>query len=164
MPQSLVLYSTVTWIAHVIAEQYYGNVHYAWCTPCFSPDSDGCQGGRIVPTSCPSIIYHSLWEEVQAGDLHSSKINENRVGIAKGASFKRKQGVITAKQEKDILKIIDKAQTRDFRPLVYVIPFDPVSNLVKAVPPTAKAHPLSIEFIIETLPRDRFDIINLRRS
>jgi len=38
-----------------------------------------------------------------------------------------------------------------------------VKQLVQEVPVSRRAHPLSAEYIIEELPGDRFDLIELRR-
>ena len=163
MPE-LILYSTNTWLAFNIATRYFNNEHYVWCTPFF--DSDGHPGYAytVAATSCPKEIYLSLMKEVIDRDNHSSKIKDNKVGILKGAAFKRAAGVITEDQEKEIASVVDNAVHQDFKPLLYVIPYDKVLGLLKNVPIAEKAHPLSAEFIIESLPRDHFDIIELERK
>ncbi len=35
MGEKLILYSTNTWIAYKIAQKYYKDEHYIWCTPIF---------------------------------------------------------------------------------------------------------------------------------
>ena len=57
------------------------------------------------------------------GDRHSAKIAQNKIGIIRGASFKRGAGKIAEAQEKEISAIVDTAETADFRPLLYVIPY-----------------------------------------
>ncbi|MBI3374798.1 MAG: hypothetical protein HY017_24000 [Betaproteobacteria bacterium] len=64
----------------------------------------------------------------------------------------------------DILAIEAAAQSADFRPLLYVIPFVAVSHLLKEVPVSRRAHPLSQEYIIEELPTELFDAIELERT
>lgn len=115
------------------------------------------------PTSNPGEIYRNLLAEVLNGDRHSAKIQENKVGILKGATFKKQAGIITEQQEKDIAAIVDIAETRDFRPLLYIIPFYLVKDLIKDIPVSERAHPLSIEYVIEQLPRQYFDIIEFDR-
>jgi hypothetical protein len=115
------------------------------------------------PTSTPSDILHTLGREVRAGDRHSAKIEQNKVGILKGASFKRVSGVITKKQEKDIASIVEGAETKDFRPLLYIIPFSHAAKLLQEVPVENRAHPLSVEYVIDELPRSHFDVIEFNQ-
>jgi hypothetical protein len=163
MTDPLILYSTNTWLSYIIAERFYRSEHYVWCTPYFDSKSLPILDSTTPPTSTPCEIYHSLSAEVCAGDRHSAKIKENKVGILKGATFKRKAGVINEQQEKDIAAIVEAAEQRDFKPLLYIIPFRPVAKLVMEVPVSERAHPLSVEYVIERLPRARFDIIELER-
>ncbi len=95
------------------------------------------------------------------GDRHSSKIKENRVGILRGATVKYTQGIISDTEKADIASIVDQAEISDFRPLMYIMPFERVKNIVKDVPIADRAHPLSDEYIIESLSKNDFDIIEL---
>jgi len=161
MPKPLILYSTNTWLSYIIAERYYRGEHYAWCTPYFDARALSAYNVTTPPTSTPSEIYRTLLEEVRRGDRHSMKIQENKIGILQGATYKRESGIITEQQEKDIATIVDIAETRDFKPLLYIIPYDYVTNIVKDVPVEDRAHPLSVEYIIECLPRNCFDVTKL---
>jgi hypothetical protein len=67
--------------------------------------------------------------------------------------------VIRKKAFEEIKDIVAAAETRDFRPLLYVIPFRGLTPKVKQVPVNQRAHPLSIEFVIEALPSASFDAI-----
>src|SRR5262245_14262292 len=119
MPTPLILYSTQTWLAIKIAERYYGNRYYVWCTPDFDSDSPWTQDSATPPTSCPSDIYHSLWKEVQAGDLHSYRIRGNSTGILDGAVRQLEAGTIDESQLSDIASIVAHAQVRDFKPYIF---------------------------------------------
>jgi hypothetical protein len=153
----LILYSTNTWLAWAIAKQYYGGLHWVWCSPFFR------QNGAVGPPSAiPGAIYDRLFEDVTRGDRHSVWISKNRVGLAKGAQCKRAAGVISAKQHGEILEIIREAQILDFRPLLFVMPATRVRDLLVEVPPAQRAHPLSVEFIIEALPTEAFDLVDAR--
>jgi hypothetical protein len=158
------LYSVNTWLAYNISMRYYGNVHYVWCTPIFSPRSHSGFTATPPPTSCPADIYHSLAEEVRRRDSHSPKIAENRTGLASGAREKQRTGLINADELHEIEEIAALADCADFRPLLYVIPFHAVSHLLKPVPITRRAHPMSQEYVIEELPADLFDTIELERT
>ena len=139
------LYSVNTWLAYNIGVQYYGGVHYVWCSPIFSARNHAGFIATPPPTSCPSDIYHNLAEEVRRRDGHSAKIAENRVGLVKGAQMKQAAGAITANELRGIEEIAVAADRADFRPLLYVIPYVGVSHLLKDVPVIKRAHPLSQE-------------------
>jgi hypothetical protein len=162
MAAPLVLYSTNTWLAFQIAEQYYRRKHYVWCTPYFSGRSDKGDAGFVPPTSSPWEIYRSLFNECREGDRHSTKIEQNRSALVRGAKAMRIARVITAKRERDIVSSVERAEVRDFEPLLYVIPYGRVWRLVKEVPVRNRAHPLSREYVIESLPRRLFDVIRLK--
>lgn len=159
-PEPIVLYSTNTWLAYMIAERYYGGDHYVWCTPFFDPRK-GASDSAVPPTSSPFEMYWGLSEEIRRRDRHSHRVQENRAGVLRGANAKRAAGLIDARQESEIVTIVDLAHDGDFRPIVYVIPFVSVASLVREPPPEEKAHPLSAEYIIDQLPRKLFDVIEL---
>jgi hypothetical protein len=107
------LYSINTWLAYSINERYYDQKHYVWCTPYFA---SGSLPPDVTnpPTSTPCEIYHSLEAEVRAGDRHSAKISQNKIGIAKGATVKRSGGQITKAKEQEIMDILSASEIRDF--------------------------------------------------
>jgi hypothetical protein len=155
----LLLYSTNTWLAYMIAERYYNRLHYVWCSPYFYSNSVPSNDYANPPSATPSDIYATLFDEVRRGDRNSAKIASNRVKLLYGADRKREQWVISEAEQRDIAAIIDAANVQDFRPLLYVVPYADVSEIATEVPVDSRAHPLSAEYIIESLPRDRFDII-----
>ncbi len=154
----LLLYSVNTWLAYSIAETFYDGEHYVWCTPYFSSRAAPAHV-RLPPTSAPCTIYRSLADEVKAGDRHSAKIRDNRMGISRGMNAKLQNGTIDERQSGRIVDVLNGAEIRDFRPLLYVIPFDRVREIVAPVEVADRAHPLSAEFLIERLPRMHFDVI-----
>ena len=156
----IVLYSTSSWLAYIIAERYYGGYHYIWCTPHFDPSSVPSISYTVPPSSSPAEIYRNLREDVKRGDRHSAKIAANKAGILKGMEYKMTTREITKEQASEIASIVDAAEPRDFKPLIFVVPFALVAKLIKPVPVNQRAHPLSIEFIIDKLPREKFDVID----
>jgi hypothetical protein len=70
--------------------------------------------------------------------------------------------VINSRQRKEIYAIVKEAEILNFRPLLYVIPFSPVAKRAISVPIHERAHPFSIEYIIENLSRKSFDVIEYR--
>ena len=157
------MYSANSWLAYKIAQLYYGGEHYVWCTPCFSSNSVPASDYTVPPSSSPSEIYNELLEDTIRGDRHSLKITVNKAGILRGAHCKEKQQVITKSEKAEIFAAVDRAETADFRPLIYVIPFTKVAKSLELVPVTERAHPLSIEYLIKRLPRKYFDVIEFRK-
>jgi len=159
MADPLILYSVNTWLAYRINERYYAGLHYAWRAPVFDYESRYAREIALSATSNPVTIYRGLRDETATGDRHSAKVKDNKLGIIRGATLNRAEGLINASQEREIIYIVDKAETTDFRPLLYLIPFSSVASIVSEVPVDKRAHPLAQEYLIERLPRDRFDVI-----
>lgn len=158
----LLLYSTNTWLSYQIAQRFYGQVHYVWCTPYFDMQHGSGSSYGVAPTSAPMEIYRNLSAEVRMGDTHSSKIAENKSGISRGAAAKLSAGVITSAQQVEIEAIVTRSPVQDFRPLLFVIPYDKVASLVVPVAVEQRAHPLSGEYVITELPRSHFDVLEFR--
>lgn len=159
MTQPILYYSTNTWLSYSIAQRYYGATHYVWCSPHIAPSSRGSLDSHVPPTANPIEVFKVLYNEVHNGDRHSPKIRENKVGILRGASSKRLNGAIGERQEREIASVVERAELRDFRPLLYIIPSSLVTDRICEVPIEERAAPLSLEFLIPELPRDCFDVI-----
>jgi hypothetical protein len=157
----LVLYATNTRLAYIIAQRYYNQKHYVWCTPYFDPSSVPALDYTVPPSSSPAEIYRSLRKDVDHNERHSDKIKANKAGIIRGAQEKFDQGEIDENERKEIAEIVEAAEVADFSPLIFVIPFSLVKGKLSTVPVDQRAHPLSSEFIIQTLPRDYFDVLRL---
>ena len=157
----LVLYSTNSWLAFAISERFYRRRHWVWCSPFFRSSDTHAAG--MPPSAIPGEIYDRLHDDVNRGDRHSSWIVRNRARLIKGAECKEREGVISATQREEITLVVTDAEVRDFRPLLYVMPFGRVRRWTKEVPMNERAHPMSVEFIIESLPRQAFDVLELRR-
>ena len=159
--EPIVLYSTSTWLAYAIAEQYYAGDHYVWCTPHFDPSSVPPISYSVPPSSSPIEIYRGLRKDVLGGDRHSAKIAANKAGILRGVEVRRAAGELSDADAAEIVAILDLADIRDFRPIIFVIPFHLVRDKVETVPVSQRASPLAAEFIISHLPRACFDTIGV---
>jgi hypothetical protein len=159
--EPIILYSANTWLAYAIAERYYRGEHYVWCTPYFDASSVAPLNYTVPPSSSPIEIYRGLRKDVLNGDRHSAKIAANKAGIVRGMEAKLSVGAIDDEVATEIASVIGAADILDFRPLLYVIPFHVVRDRLRPVPVRQRAHPMSVEFIIETLPRECFDVIGL---
>jgi hypothetical protein len=153
-----VLYSATTRLAYSIAEQFYGGVHYVWCAPYRRPDPFAV---GIPASSNPLEIYWSYHKAVKSGDGHSFYIAANRRGIAFGATARHQTGIVDAKTRDRIQLIAEKAPITDFKPLLFVIPYALVKNVLKEAAVDEAARASSVEYIIENLQRSDFDVLDL---
>ena len=155
----LILYSVNTYLAYMINQRYYGDKHYVWCSEVFDARSQHALGhhANIPPTSNPREVYFNLHEEVKRGDWHSAKIDANRKGILRGAREKLRIGVINPDQFEEIDQIVNSVELSEFRPLLYIIPYHNIAEAVRQATVAERAHPLSLEYIIESLDRQHFD-------
>ena len=159
----LVLYSTNAYIAYMINERYYKGLHYVWCSEVFDARAQYAYGphASIPPSSSPGEIYKAMREDVRRGDWHSENLKRLRKSIGEGAKAKFEAEEITRAQHKEIKKILEQALLTDFRPLLYIIPYQGVAKLVQEAQIEERAHPLSLELKIRELPRNFFDVIEV---
>jgi len=155
----ILLYSTITRLAFDIAQRYYGGVHYVWCAP---KRDLGLHSFQNPPSSDPLTIYWRFFEDAAGHDRHSSNIEMNKRGLLKGAAERHKQSLISDRQREIVEEIINFAELTYFMPLLVVMPFDLVKDLIAAVPSIRKASVSSEEYIIENLPRACFDVLELK--
>lgn len=161
MREPLLLYSTNTWLAYAIAERFYGGVHYAWCSPVYG-GATAQPHVNIPPSSSPAEIYRLLLDETRRGERHSEFMRQKLEGVLKGARAKLEAGVIGPAQRDEIREMVERMHPREFRPVLYVIPYDRVRDWVREVPVHERAHPFSEEYRVEALPHDSFHMIELR--
>ncbi len=158
----VILYSTNTFLAYSIAEKYYDQTHYFWCTPCFDPRTAPALSVSLPPTASPAELYEDFANDIERSDRHSPRVGQNRTGIMAGATAHKNRGHITKKQFTEIFQIVHAAQLQDFRPLLFVAAVQALKPYVKTVPVTERAHPLAQEFVAEGVPRAKFDVIAFR--
>lgn len=161
MNNKSIYYSCSTWIAYEISQWFYGEIHYAWCTPYFDPPSRLNLYNAVPPSSSPRALYWSLMRDVDSLDLHSFRMKNVRAGIQRGASSRLNEGMIGTSQYREILELMQLAPLANFKPLMLVIPAAPVTALLNSVPVAQRASVFSEEYIIENLPRSLFDAIEL---
>lgn len=88
----------------------------------------------MPPTSNPLDIYRDLHEAVQRRDMHNAKIIAQKASFAKLAVEWETKGEITTQEKDDIIYMVDNAPFDFWRPLLYVIPADPVKIRLQVVP------------------------------
>lgn len=161
--ENLLYYSTNSYLAFQISENFYRGKHFVWCSPIFDSQAVDKYDIRrnIPPSSNPSMIYISLKTDVSLKDYHSSKIEANKKGLKAGASIMLQNGEINDFEFGFIMKMIDSSGIDDFRPLVYLIPKVLVDNRLEVVPVDERANPLGVEYKIIDLKRNEFEIIEI---
>lgn len=159
MADPLVLYSVNTLLAYRINERFYGQVHHVWCSPFFSASSVSPLDAEMPPSSTPCDLWKRFLDDIGRQDWHSASISRNKSGLQRGMELRRSEGFITARQQSEIEEIVKNATFRDFRPLLYVIPFHGVRSLVQTAPLQERAHPFSPEYTINRLTRSLFDVL-----
>jgi hypothetical protein len=162
MHTPLLLYSASTWLAFTIAERFYGGVHYVWCSP-FYDAATAARHLSIPPSSSPAEIYWNLEQDTRRGDRHSAAIKQSRSGVLRGAEANHKAGLVSDFQYSEITFTVENAHIREFRPVLYVIPFDRVREMATEVPAHERASPFSVEFRFTRLRNDCFDVLEFKR-
>lgn len=154
----LILYSTQSWAAFALNQEFYGQYHYVWCSPFLNPEKDTTTTHFFADTSVPGRIYKFLSEESSGKKKSRQWIRRNKIGLLNGVKSKLAGKVIDKKTAKALNQYIMTADPIDFRPVLYIIPYAKVSNIVKKVDPGKGAHLFSVEYRIHQLPRKLFDV------
>lgn len=154
---NLIYYSVNTVLANFINKEYYKDIHYIWAAPYFDPIDEN------PSSSNPKVLYENLVKDLKGRkiDYHSKNVLGNRIGIKKGAIEREKQGYITQEMREEIIELSETASFELFEPLLYIIPASLVSERVIKPHFRDKAHPTSVEYIIEDLKGAEFDTIQL---
>jgi hypothetical protein len=128
-PKPLVLYSTNTWLAYAISERYYRGL------PMPGVRLTPARGrGRGMTRTCPRPPAHSRSTGCSTRRSAAATGTAQRLSRMRGAPSRRQQGVIGEPQEAEIRAAVRLAETRDFKPLLFVIPFSGVRGRVREVP------------------------------
>jgi hypothetical protein len=160
MSKTILLFSTNAKLAYEISLRYYNDIHYVWCATFFNNNLLSPLEIKNPSSSIPYIRYKNLYNEStgSATDKHGPYILATKAGIRVGAEKKLQEKIINEHQRDEILKIVNDSECSDYRPLLYIMPYDSIERLI-TYPGTADlANSFSTEIIIEKLPRDKFII------
>ncbi|MHC1623744.1 MAG: hypothetical protein ACXQTR_04050 [Candidatus Methanospirareceae archaeon] len=151
-------------MAWKINYKYYGDIHFVWCTPDFG--SSVSKGNPLNNPSSAQVLwrYKDLDEATKSGDLHSSAISKNRMGLLQGVEAKYAEEVIDEDQRDALHFIIENTECIGFRPLIYAMAYGEVKDITSIVQADAAAGPSSTEYIIEKLPGSMFTYFSLDRD
>ena len=149
--EPLFLVSVQSKLAYLINENYYNGLHYAWCSPGFD-----CP--KNPPDSNPKMLFSRWREDYLNYATDSPLIQKNRKGIKKGILHQRAMGFISEKTSEQLINLTDTAPFTYFCPVLYVMPYQLVKNLIEDVEFEEKANPFSIEFKLPDLPNKFFNV------
>lgn len=149
------LYSVGTQLAYKIAKRYYKNIHYVWCTTEFN-------SLKQPPTSKPATICRRYLEQITTGDRHTKEIENNIVGILKGAKAKLDSGVISKKEYHEIRSIVSVAEYEAFFPILYIVESKKVKDRYVEVVIKERSSDDAVEYKIEDLKENEFEIISFK--
>lgn len=146
----------------MIQERFRGDIHYVWCSELCDSKSAGLYSSAalVPPSSNPADIYRELQRDVKGKDNHSAKISQQKMSLIKVAIEWEKAKEISSDDRDEIIYLTEHASFDDWRPLLYVIPSEPVKSRLELVPPDKRAG-LGVEYIIRDLIRSEFDIVEL---
>lgn len=133
---------------------------FAWCSPFFDGSKLGgyTLGADQVPTSDPFSIYRDLANAVNKNDEHNAKIAEQKKNLPALALRWLNAGEIDQPVCDEIVAMVSLATFREWRPLIFVIPYQRVNGRAKLVDRSRRAS-VEHEYIVEDLGIDEFDII-----
>lgn len=155
--KNYVLYSQGTRLSYEINKKYYNDVHFVWCC-----EKIFFNGTKQPETSNPLKRAQKLIAEIITNDSHGIYIENNIKGIKAGAAIMKIEGKITSQALTAIENRVDNASFFDFFPVIYVIPYEKVKNIIED-PKDKKANLNSNEFLICELKSDCFDIIDIEK-
>jgi len=163
MPDPKLLYSANSELSFHIAERYYSNKHYIWCSPYLGQDDlrTDLANQTNPPSSVPLLIYKNYADACRTNDKHSAQIAQNRAGLIKGAGVNLGAGIINHVQHDEIVAMATIADVVDFRPILYIVPFSKAKALAMPISCRSTASVQSVEYVFEKLPRHLFDAVRL---
>jgi hypothetical protein len=162
------VFSTNSWLAYKISEEYYDGEHCVWCSPILGNLGNDLHAessiDQPVISGNPFRLYCELLTESQGGDAGSPAIMEERTKICARAAAKQKLGEISKEVEGEIYEVVGDSEPGDFRPVIYVIPYALVKEQAKRISSQGgtalgRSNRLSDTLLIEKLQRGYFDVI-----
>jgi hypothetical protein len=159
-----VLYSTNPWIAHDIAVKYLEGKHFCWCSEYFDPTAAPAASAAalIAPSSSPKTIFYNLLGDCEREDKHSTLIKGYRKTFRRLANNWFADDVISASQRDEIIATMAPGSYRIWRPVIYVIPREPIEGAGRLVAvPAALRASYGGEYQVKDLSEAEFDLIEV---
>ena len=134
--------------------------HYIWCSPTFEGAAlpRYAIGASQPASSDPATIYRDLHAAVRTKDGGCQKIKDQKKVLKALAIKWFKNNEISQVDRDEILAMVSRSDVTDWKPLIYVIPFETVAKRVVLVPRTKRASH-EPEYILADLAESEFHII-----
>jgi hypothetical protein len=129
MTAPLLLYSTNTYLKFLMQDRYRGE-HYVWCSPSFSAQKLNKYSleSNTPASSDPASIYLELRDAaIDRPDSHNRRILSQKTLMSLAVDWYEATH-ITAQERDEITALADKAPMKEWRPLLFVIPYTGVLN------------------------------------
>jgi hypothetical protein len=147
------LYSTQTRLANRISQRYFNSVFHVHCCETFSPANN-------PRSSNPASLYQDFRRIVEDDDRGDPKMADIKRKLKEVALTKFAAGELTSTEYDSLTWEVNRAETRDFIPMLYLIVRSELKKKQLApVPINARANPNSEEFIIASLKESQFEVI-----
>lgn len=155
-----ILYSTNTWLAHDIATRYRSGKHYVWCSEYYDPTRSPSVSAAhaIAPSSSPKMIYDTLYNDCEHEDTHSALITGYKKTFKRLAKDWLSLGEINDDQFSEIILTVNSRSWKIWRPLLFIIQKDKVSNRIDHVRHKSRAA-YGPEMRVLDLDITEFDVI-----
>lgn len=156
----MLLYSVNPRVKLMIQKEFRGDRHYVWCSERFDSATAGLytRASLVPPSSNPKQIYRDLKEACDRRDEHNGKITSMRASYLALSEEWLAAGEIGNEAREEIVYLVTKDDFELWRPVLYLIPRDPVHARLRPVPPEKRAG-AGPEFIIEDLGANEFEIM-----
>lgn len=154
------LYSVNPLIKFEIQRDYFGHKHYVWCADCYDSRQMFLHPGENLPASSnPAEIFASVRAAtLERVDWHNKDIRDWRQSIKDRAVLEAAAGNISSDDEQEIVYLIDHADARNWRPLLYIINREAVKGRLEEVPLPERASS-AVEYRVPDLLPSEFDIV-----
>ena len=150
------MFSVGTRLSYEINERFYCGVHFVWCSMYY----DNLE--KQAATSNPLDIALNFVKKSYTHDRHNVDIDNNKAGILRGAKAHLDRGDISKNKFRKISQRVASSSMKDFLPVLYIIDKGKIDkNRIILVPQEESASDFSIEYRIEDLSSDEFQVIDM---
>lgn len=153
------LWSCGNRVTHYVAETFFRK-HYVWCSPTF--DASAIEryktGYAQPPSSDPVSIYRDLLDGVRRRDEHHALVKRHKTTLRAVILDFFTARHLTPAAAREAISYLESTAITDWIPIIYVIPFGPVSDRVLSVPRKDRAS-WSPEYVIRDLQSTEFSVI-----
>ena len=146
-------YSTSTRLSYRITKRYFGGHFYVYCTEDYDPEVTNPHLSSLA------ALYQYYRAVAEGDDRGSDKVFALRSKLKEAGLHRRDNGEIAQASYDALAWEADNSHSRDFAPILYLIRRDAVRDRLQEVTVDKRANPDSIEYIIDGLREEEFELI-----